>query len=111
MTLRSATAAKKRPKQKPLPGMGPDKPDAVIDPLAIGYYDKVLERLAIQSEEKDLKARLEFAMDQKKIMYYQASDGTEVEYPPADRKLKVKRKTDGDNALDTYEEGKGGKDG
>jgi hypothetical protein len=35
------------------------------------------------------------------MLYYMASDGTEVEYPAAERKLKVKRKKDGDNPLDT----------
>lgn len=77
----------------------------MIDPLAILYYDKVVERLALQAEEKDLKGRLEFAMEQKGMLYYMASDGTEVEYPAAERKLKVKRKKDGDNPLDTSESG------
>lgn len=98
------TPREKPAKQKPLPGFQPDKMDDVLDPLAISYYDKVIERLAVQAEEKDLKGRLEFAMEQKNKLYYQASDGTEVEYPAAERKLKVKRKTDGDNALDTTEQ-------
>lgn len=100
----AASSATRPAKQKPLPGFGPTKKDKVLDPLAIQYYDKVIERLAVQAEEKDLKGRLEFAMEQKQLLYYQASDGTEVEYPAAERKLKVKRKTDGDNALDTSDD-------
>lgn len=91
----------KRPKQKPLPGMGPAKADPVLDPLVIEYYDKVIERIAVQKEEKDLKRRVEFIMEEKKLLFYEASDGTKAEYPPAERKLKVARESDGDNPLDT----------
>lgn len=69
--------------------------------MAIAYCDKVIERLACSAQEKELKGRLAFAMEQKNMLYYQASDGTEVEYPAAERKLKVRRKKDGDNPLDT----------
>lgn len=62
------------------------------------------ERLGLQAEEKDLKARLDLAMSTKGMMYYQASDGTEIERKPGELKITARRKKDGDNPLDTSDD-------
>lgn len=87
--------------------MGPKVIDKILDPIVIAYYDKVIQRLAVQAEEKELKGRLEMQMETKKLTYYMASDGTEALYPVAERKLKVKRDTGEDNPLDTSEPDEG----
>lgn len=82
--------------QKELTGFEKQSDDPALDKLVVKAYEATIDRLAAQKEEKEHRARLEMAMELKKVKYYKATDGTEAEFPDAKRKVKLHREKEED---------------